>query len=444
MRRRRRTRLNMNGPETRTPEDSDRREASETSIGARRAVIGTAALGLLVTGGFVLGAGAAAQPDRRVVPNSTKHFPAWLAGPLHWLGLKASFGVLEAVLIAMCACYLIVVCCAARIGSRRLWLAIVLAHVAAFLAPPVFSTDVFGYIGFARLGVLHGLSPYTHTASAAPHDAIFDYLGWKNVTTPYGPLFTLLTYALVPLGIAGGVWALKSIALLSSLATVALIWRIAKQLGRQPRTAVAFYALNPLVLVFTVAGAHNEALFGMLVAAGALCVLTARERLAGAALAIAAAIKVSASLIMPFALLGAQRRRRLLAALAVSVLVLVALAAATVGTHAGDLPRALLAEQHQVAVQSLPSRVSALLGLGGTPHTARRWRAESAMRSSRSSSLPCWQLCGAPGAAHGGSTATPGQRSRCWQAVPGSNPGTACGPSYRPRSARTAACRRPR
>ena len=79
-----------------------------------------------------------------------------------------------------------------------------LAHLAALLAPPLFSGDVFGYIGFARLDVLHGLSPYVHTAAAAPHDAIYHLLGWTNLTTPYGPLFTLLSEALVPLGIAGG------------------------------------------------------------------------------------------------------------------------------------------------------------------------------------------------------------------------------------------------
>jgi alpha-1,6-mannosyltransferase len=218
--------------------------------------------------------------------------------------------------------------------------------------------------------VLHGLSPYSYTAAAAPHDAIFHYLGWTTVTTPYGPLFTLLTYAIVPLGIAGGLWTLKLIAALTSLTTVALVWHIAERLERDPRRAVAMYALNPLVLVFTVAGAHNEALFGMLVAAGVLYVLGARERVAGVALMLATAIKVSAGLVIPFAILGAKQRWRLTVAMLASLAVVVAVAA-LLDAHILDIPRALLAEQRQVAPHSLPSQVSVLLGLAKrAPHHA--------------------------------------------------------------------------
>ena len=54
-----------------------------------------------------------------------------------------------------------------RSSRRMLWSGIGFAHVAALAAPPLLSADVFGYLDFARLGVLHGLDPYTHTAAAA-------------------------------------------------------------------------------------------------------------------------------------------------------------------------------------------------------------------------------------------------------------------------------------
>src|SRR6202043_1965124 len=168
-------------------------------------------------------------------------FPGWLAGPFGGLGPRVSVGVLEALIVAICACYAVALRYAAAISIRRLWTAIVLAHLAALLAPPLFSGDVIGYIGFARLDVLHGLSPYLFTANAAPHDAVHHLLGWPGLTTPYGPLFTLLSDGLVPLGIAGGLWAFKSIAALTSLATVVLIWRVAPSLGRSRRAAIAFY-----------------------------------------------------------------------------------------------------------------------------------------------------------------------------------------------------------
>ena len=292
------------------------------------------------------------------------YFPAWLAGPLHAIAVPTSSGVREALVLAFCGCYAIALRCAAAIPSRRLWTAIVLAHLAALLAPPLLSGDVFGYIGFARLDVLHGLSPYQFTAGAAPHDAIHPLLGWTTVTTPYGPLFTLLTEALVPFGIAAGLWSLKALAAVTSIATVALIAAAAKRLGHSQRTAIALYGLNPLVVVFAVAGAHNETLFGLLVAAGATWTLAGRERRGGVALAAASAIKASAGLVLPFALIGARRRGRLAAALAAGALVAAAAGLAAFGPHLFELGGAWIVEQHQVAGHSIPSQVSKLLGLG--------------------------------------------------------------------------------
>jgi alpha-1,6-mannosyltransferase len=212
--------------------------------------------------------------------------------------------------------------------------------------------------------VLHGISPYVHGANAAPRDPIVPYLGWHNVTTPYGPLFTVLTYALVPLGIAGAFWALKLLAALTSLATVALVWLAAKRLQRNPGVAAALYGLNPLVLIFAVAGAHNETLFGMFVAAGALWVLSGEERLAGVSLICASALKASAALILPFALIGSRQRRRLALSMLGAAAVVVVIAAAVFGTHVLGSAGALATEQRQVAVHSIPSEISRGLGLG--------------------------------------------------------------------------------
>ena len=74
------------------------------------------------------------------------------------------------------------------------------AHVILLLGPPLVSQDVFGYLGYARLGALHGLDPYSHIPAEAPGDAIFPFVGWPFKHSPYGPLFTLGSYALAPLG----------------------------------------------------------------------------------------------------------------------------------------------------------------------------------------------------------------------------------------------------
>ena len=72
---------------------------------------------------------------------------------------------------------------------------------------------MFGYVGFARESVLHHLDPYTHGwAAALHHDPIRPYIQWHDVKSAYGPLFTVASYVLVPLGIAGAMWTFKAIA----------------------------------------------------------------------------------------------------------------------------------------------------------------------------------------------------------------------------------------
>ena len=108
-------------------------------------------------------------------------------------------------------------------------------------------------------------------------------MGWPFKHSPYGPLFTLGSYALAPLGLAGGLWALKAIAALASLGAIALVGYAAHTLGRQWKWAVAFVGLNPVLLELAVGGAHNDTLvMASLAAALALAARgQARERAGG-------------------------------------------------------------------------------------------------------------------------------------------------------------------
>jgi hypothetical protein len=335
--------------------------------------LGTAALVALVACLLLLGANAASGRST-YVPSGLRSFPGWLAGPLAPLGFTTSHAVLEGLVLAICALYAVCLACMRAIPPRRVWAAIIVASLVAALAPPLLSGDALGYLGFARLGALHGLSPYTFTANAAPHDPINPYLTWYGptaVTTPYGPLFTLASYLLVPLGIAAGLWALKAIAALTSLATTVLIWRIAKRLRTAPKWAVAVYGLNPVVLVFAIGGAHNDTWFGLLVAGGILLAVRGRERGAGTAMVAATALKVSALMIVPFALIASADRRRF-AYWTLGMLVVASAAALVIfGFSLDGIGRALLDEQRTVARHALPNEVSMLLGFAHLPEAIR-------------------------------------------------------------------------
>jgi Glycosyltransferase family 87 len=204
--------------------------------------------------------------------------------------------------------YLAVLATAARLGRRVVWAMIVLAVTAFAVAPVLLSHDVYSYLDYARLGVVHGLDPYVHPPLAAPTDPAYADVTWTETTSAYGPLFTLLTYPLAWLPVGLAVAVLKAAAALSVLALALVASRLAARRGVEPLRAAAFVALNPLVLVHAVGGAHNDGLAMLLAMLAVAAVLSAREISAGAALAAAIATKASAAFLAPFALLAATNR----------------------------------------------------------------------------------------------------------------------------------------
>src|SRR3954471_22324985 len=117
------------------------------------------ALAGLVASGVLLCLHAAAAPSG-LIPASWRGMPGWMAGPLPSVGEGLTAAPFTALFLAMCGCYLatLVVPLDARVTAA----AIVTLHAAFLLAPPLLSSDVFGYIDFGRLGALHGLDPYAH------------------------------------------------------------------------------------------------------------------------------------------------------------------------------------------------------------------------------------------------------------------------------------------
>ena len=55
------------------------------------------------------------------------------------------------------------------------------------------------------------LNPYLHGPIAIVARPGLQYVGqdWKHVATAYGPLYTLLSYPLAPLGVKGALWGMK-------------------------------------------------------------------------------------------------------------------------------------------------------------------------------------------------------------------------------------------
>lgn len=259
------------------------------------------------------------------------------------------------------ALYCAVLATASRL-SRRAVAACIVAGVTLFaLAPPLLSQDAFSYIAYARLDVVHGLDPYTHSPSDIPQDAVYPFAGSKDFTSVYGPLFTVATFLLAKTSVPFAFWTLKAIAALATLGIVALVWWCAERLGRDPRPAAVAVGLNPLVLVHVVGGAHNDALTVLLWMAGVAALVAARparEAAAGAWTAAATAVKASAGLVALFMLTGARRRWTLVAGGAAAAAAIVLVSVIAFGGDALESLGVLSDNQDRTSRWSIPQRTA--------------------------------------------------------------------------------------
>lgn len=346
--------------------------AATRALPGVRVVAGSAALAGAVALSAVLAVGAAGRERWFYVPGAVHGgFPDFVAGPLRLLHLPIAPSGGALLLIALALCYGVVLACARTLPLRRVVVAIVLAHVAFLLAPPLFSSDVFGYLAYARLDALHGFNPYTHGAGLAPHDPVFPFIAWHDLTTPYGPLFTLTSLPLAWLGVPGGLWAMKGLAALLSLASIGLVARIARRRGIGVTGAVAFVGLNPLTLAFAVGGAHNDLLLMTVLLAAVLLAVEGRAQASGAMAVVAASVKVSGALVLPFLIAGSERPRRALAGALAGVGAMLLIAWVAFGREAFELLGQVREQQRFVAPYSVPQKVTELLGRTTLPLALR-------------------------------------------------------------------------
>ena len=327
--------------------------------------------GMLATG--LLVALAAANTDN-LLPQTVR----WAPGAL---GLAGSFGTtginlgsigLPVVMAAMFTSYLAVVAVAHRLSPLPVLGVIAALNALMLLGPPLVSTDIFSYQFYGRLGEVYHANPYVTGAFALHYDPLYQYIGskWFNTPTVYGPLFTALSYLLAPLSIPASVFAYKGIAALSTLAIVALVWNGARLRGVDQVKAVALVGLNPLIVVYGVGGGHNDLLMLAPALAGVILILQGRGRPGGGSIVAAAAVKVTAGLLLPFALAdprgGLRRslRRDVLIGAGVTAAALAVFTLALFGTGPLHLPGTIENVQSKGNWQSIPGFIGTRLGLG--------------------------------------------------------------------------------
>jgi hypothetical protein len=391
---------------------------------------------------------AADRPSLLAATTTPHFFPHWMAGPLGglWPSLTRSTQGLRylfsGAIVLMYASYLLGLRYIPRLSAGWAIAAVVVAHAIMFLSPPLALTDIFNYVNYGRMEIAHHLNPYTTTPILEPHsDPSFALSNWHQLLSPYGPVFTLMTFAVVPLGVAASFWTLKGLLMLASLATVLLVWRSARLLGRDPVAAIVLVGLNPIVLVWGLGGDHNDFLMMFFVVLGFYLLLLTdslpgafggarREQsasaggtsaggtsaesasgesaaaasapladgragtlraTAGVAFVTAVAIKASAGILLPVVIAPLLRNRRhlsqVLLGMLLAAIVLGVASVAAFGPHFPDLAT----QGRLVTMVSLPNLLGLALGQGGETNTLRLLLSVLLLASVAACSVLAWR-----------------------------------------------------
>ena len=145
-----------------------------------------------------------------------------------------------------------------------IWLGALVAGLIFLLTPALLSHDVFVYAGYGRLIDAYHANPYFVPFSAHRHDPIYPLDDWGTYTAAYGPLW-IVVCSIVSF-VAGAhplryILLFRLLGLLAHLVNIQLVFLILRKMERSPRTVMLgtmLYAWNPLVLLESSQGAHND------------------------------------------------------------------------------------------------------------------------------------------------------------------------------------------
>lgn len=189
------------------------------------------------------------------------------------------------------------------VGSRGVLLATVVWVLPMLIAPPLFTRDVYSYLGQGLLA-LHGLDPYS-VGPAALVGPIPDNVHptWQTTPAPYGPLFIALAKAIILLagdGMVSSVILTRMVLLVGLVMLIYALPGLVKHLGGRLPVALWLGAASPMMVVHLVGGPHNDLLLIGMLAVGTLWTLDGRHVAGIGLVSLAMATKATAGLALPF------------------------------------------------------------------------------------------------------------------------------------------------
>lgn len=148
------------------------------------------------------------------------------------------------------------------LSKKQLWTVIIATAVLLTFSYNAFSYDLFNYIFDAKIVTYYNQNPYFHKALDYGGEPMLAFMHWTHRTYPYGPTWLGLT---IPLSFAGFDIFLLTFFMFKALLSVSYVgtaYFIGKILGRMSSKkellGVAFFALNPLVIIESLVSSHND------------------------------------------------------------------------------------------------------------------------------------------------------------------------------------------
>ncbi len=147
---------------------------------------------------------------------------------------------------------------------RLIWIATIAAGLIYVFTPAMPSHDILVYASYSRLMAIYHANPYFIPLSAYPHDPFNTLNYWASAVAAYGPVWlaicSLWGFVLGPQPL-GYVLAFRLLALAAHLLNTWLVTKTLRTSGQSSRVVTLgtlLYAWNPLVLLESSLGGHND------------------------------------------------------------------------------------------------------------------------------------------------------------------------------------------
>ena len=169
------------------------------------------------------------------------------------------------------------------LAMRLIWITAVVSGCIYVFTPVSTSDDISSYASYGRLLLIHHANPYFITPSAFPQDPTYHLIYWRNIVTIYGPIWTLISAFLGWLAGIDGLGYLITFRIFTFAAyllNMLLVTAILRAMNRSPRVialGTLLYAWNPLVLLESSLGGHNDILMVTFMLLGVLLSVRAEQ-----------------------------------------------------------------------------------------------------------------------------------------------------------------------